>query len=303
MRNYNLSMIKEFLNYLAFELAYSANTVDAYRRDLEQWADSATQSGKYPFSPHTVTSSDIRMWILSLSRNGATSRTIRRKIQSLRAFFKWMMLFKGLKSNPAADIVLPKLDKPLPVYIRPEETQTVIDSPVCENDFEAIRNSLILDMLYSTGMRCSELITLLDAAVDSMKGELKVRGKRNKDRIIPFGKELANKIENYRRMREETVPAMSDEFFVRMDGRPLYRKFVYNVVHDSFEGRAHATRLSPHVLRHSFATDMLNNGADLDAVRNLLGHQSLATTQIYTHITYRDLKNNYQQAHPRAKKS
>lgn len=295
-------MIGQFLDYLRFELGYSQNTVDAYRRDLSQWEQEVTSGGKYDFRPETVTLSDIRFWVLSLSRDGATPRTVRRKVQALRAFYKWMMRFKGLKANPAAEVVLPKLDKPLPVHIRQEETIAAIEAPFDNADFEAVRDSLILDMLYSTGMRCSELTSLLDSSVDTSKAELRVRGKRNKDRIIPFGRDLAERIVAYRELKDQTVGRDTDEFFVRPDGRPLYRKLVYNVVHSSLSGTAHATRLSPHVLRHSFATDMLNNGADLDAVRNLLGHESLATTQIYTHITYRDLKNSYQQAHPRAKK-
>lgn len=296
-------MIDDFLKYLQYEQAASINTVEAYGRDLRQWAESVTSGGKYELSPETVTVSDIRHWILGLSREGATPRTVRRKVQALRAFFKWMMRYKGLKRNPAAEVILPKLDKHLPVYIRQEETNRVIDTPVDEDDFEAVRNSLILDLFYSTGMRCSELVTLQDAAVDVSKGEVKVHGKRNKDRIIPFGKELGARIEAYRNLRDSQVGSSISEFFVRPNGEPLYRKLVYNVVHNALKGHAHATRLSPHVLRHSFATDMLNNGADLDAVRSLLGHESLATTQIYTHITYRELKQNYQQAHPRAKKT
>lgn len=301
MTNLN-PMIKEFIDYLSYEAAASSNTVEAYNRDLKQWADSVTDHGKYPLLPETITQSDLRMWVLAISRSGASARTIRRKVQALRAFYKWAMRFKGLKNNPADEIVLPKLDKPLPVYIRPEETAEVIDSASEGSDFESVRNSLILDMLYSTGIRCSELVSLLDSAVDTKKGELRVRGKRNKDRIIPFGESLSEKIDSYRAVREKETGNVVREFFVRSSGEPLYRKLVYNIVHSSLQGHAHATRLSPHVLRHSFATDMLNNGADLDAVRSLLGHESLATTQIYTHISYRDLKNNYQQAHPRAKK-
>ncbi len=158
-------------------------------------------------------------------------------------------------------------------------------------------------MIYSTGLRCSEIQGLMDKDVDTARGELKVLGKRNKERIIPFGKELSDMITTYRKLRDGTVGSTcQNEFFVRESGEPLYRKLIYNVVHKALAGNTVASRQSPHVLRHSFATDMLNNGADLYAVQQLLGHQSLATTQVYTHITYRELKQNYQQAHPRALK-
>ena len=158
-------------------------------------------------------------------------------------------------------------------------------------------------MIYSTGLRCSEIQGLMDKDVDTARGELKVLGKRNKERIIPFGKELSDMITTYRKLRDDTVGTTApNEFFVRESGEPLYRKLIYNVVHKALAGNTVASRQSPHVLRHSFATDMLNNGADLYAVQQLLGHQSLATTQVYTHITYRELKQNYQQAHPRALK-
>ena len=152
-------------------------------------------------------------------------------------------------------------------------------------------------------MRRAELIGLADSAVDTSRGELKVVGKRNKERIIPFGSELREAVESYRRVRDAVTGGPTESFFVRPDGSPLYPMLVERVVRKALQGRAHASRLSPHVLRHSFASDMLNNGADLVAVQQLLGHESLATTQVYTHITYRDLKQNYQLAHPRAGRS
>lgn len=296
-------LLTEFLNYLEFELRSSANTVDAYRRDLRQWIEAETSAGRHEFRPTEIRPSDLRLWVLSLARSGDSPRTVRRKMQSVRAFYRWMLRTGRAAVNPAASVALPKLDRPLPVYVRPEETAALLDVEVPADDFTAVRNQLILDMFYSTGMRCSELLNLQDAAVDVRKGELKVRGKRNKDRVIPFGTELSEMITNYRTLRDSTagIPP-TGEFFVRPDGRPLYRKLIYNVVHEAMEGTVHAARLSPHVLRHSFATDMLNNGADLNAVQQLLGHASLATTQVYTHITYRELQQNYRQAHPRAKK-
>lgn len=295
-------MIDRFLTYLRHELNSSTHTVEAYGRDLRQWREYVTSSDRYEFRPSEVTPSDLRQWVLGLSRGGDSNRTVRRKVQAIRAFYKWMLRCGMVSSNPAAEVALPKLDKPLPVYVRPEETAAVIDDHLPTDDFIAVRDRLIVDMLYSTGMRCSELLTLRDAAVDTRKGELKVLGKRNKERIIPFGQELTDMIALYRQLRTDLIECPAEEFFLRPTGEPLYRKLIYNVVHTALQGRAHAARLSPHTLRHSFATDMLNNGADLNAVQQLLGHASLATTQVYTHISYRELKQNYQTAHPRALK-
>ncbi|MDE7410439.1 MAG: tyrosine-type recombinase/integrase [Paramuribaculum sp.] len=295
-------MIESFLRHIATEQGVSPHTVAAYGRDLRQWRDYATDGGKYELRPETATPSDLRQWIASLSRTGVSQSSIRRKLQSLRAFFRYMMRRHGLKSNPAELVVSPKIPKRLPVYVRREETAAIIDSEVDPDDVIAIRDRLIIDMLYSTGIRCSELVDLKDRNVDTTKGELKVHGKRNKDRIVPFGPELGNMIQQYRSLRDTMTPPTCDAFFTRPSGEALYRRMVYRIVHEMMEGTVHAERKSPHVLRHSFATDMLNAGADLTAVQQLLGHQSLTATQIYTHISYRDLKQNYQLAHPRAQK-
>jgi integrase/recombinase XerC len=296
-------MIEAFLKYITSELQLSDCTVEAYRSDLQQWISFATADGRHDLRPETTSTSDLRLWIASVARNGASPRTIRRKIQSLRAFFRFLMRYHGLSFNPAMDIQPPKIAKELPVYVRPEEMNALLDAENDPSDFESTRNRLIIDMFYSTGLRCSELMNLLDTNVDEKKGELKVHGKRNKDRIVPFGPELTDMITRYRNLRQQqTGCASSLTFFVRPDGQPLYRKLIYNIVHQAMEGTVHSSRKSPHVLRHSFATDMLNGGAQITSVQQLLGHQSLTATQVYTHISYRDLKQNYQLAHPRAQK-
>ena len=303
-----MNMIEEFLQYLRLELNYSTLTVSAYRTDLLQWADFATGGDADGADPMSVTISDIRLWIASLARDSRISpRSIKRKSSALRAFFRYLMRRHGLKTNPMTGVTLPKPRRSLPVYVRPEETRSILDSEMPDDDFTCVRDHLILDLLYSTGMRCSELTGLLDAHVDTRKCELKVLGKRNKERVIPFGPALAAAIDSYRALRDSDPATRicqadaSAPLMVRQNGEPLYRGLVYRVVHRMLsEGGAHAERLSPHVMRHSMATDMLNSGAPIAGVQQLLGHASLASTQVYTHVTYRDLKNNYQLAHPRA---
>ena len=297
-------MISSFITYLQCELNYSAHTVDAYRHDLEEWACFATSGNMDELDAASVTVSDLRLWIAALAQKGLSPLSLRRKVQSLRAFFRYLMRCHGATHNPASDLTLAKTPKPLPVYIRQNELETILDEATDYDDFDQLRNRLILLMLYSTGMRCSELTGLQTHNIDLNRGELKVLGKRNKERIIPFGSELANMMNAYLTLRKQTVPQPDTvkEFFVRKNGLPIYRKLAYNAVHQALAGRTNATRQSPHTLRHSCASDLLNNGADLFSVQKLLGHQSLATTQIYTHITYRELKNNYELAHPRAHK-
>lgn len=297
-------LIDAFLTYIRCELNYSAHTVSSYRTDLLQWADYATGGNRDKLHPMDVTTADLRAWIADMATKGVGNRTLRRKAQSLRAFFRYLMTRHDMKSNPAADIPSIKCPAPLPAFIRPEETRHILDEPVDGDDFKTVRDRLMLLMLYTTGMRSAEAVSLLDSDVNLSRGELKVLGKRNKERVIPFGDELAQMITEYRQLRDATTGQHATErFFTREDGSPIYRTLLYRSVHRDLQaGGAHAPRLSPHVMRHSFATDMLNNGAELSSVQQLLGHQSLMTTQVYTHITYRELKQNYQLAHPRALK-
>ena len=298
-------LIEEFTAYLRNELNLSELTVRAYSHDVGQWAAWLTDGKPENLDPGTVSSSDLRVWLADESRRGIGARSLRRKTQSLRCFFKFLVKRHGLTSSPAGDVVLAKSPKPLPAYVPPGEMESMLEKK-CQGDdtFEQVRNRLILLMLYSTGMRRAELRDLRDEDISMVRGELKVLGKRNKERMIPFGKELAEEIQRYTDERSKaTGTKVTERFFVRGNGEPLYDKLIYNIVHNAMlEEGVHATRLSPHVMRHSFATDMLNNGASLSAVQHLLGHESLATTQVYTHITYRELQQNYQQAHPRAKK-
>ncbi len=305
-------LIDDFLTYIQCELNLSVHTVSSYAVDIRQWYDFAVAASLVGCSrsvvepdPERVTVNDLRLWISFMASEGMSQRSIRRKIQSLRAFYKYLMRRSGVKSNPAAELTSARLPKRLPTFIRPEQTEKFLDRDYDTSDFVEVRNHLIIDMFYSTGMRCSELLGLLDVDVDVNRCELKVLGKRNKERIIPFGNEMKELIIRYRGLRDsdDRRGCTTPEFFVKPNGDPLYRALVYKIVHDTLSPYTTAEKCSPHVLRHSFATDMLNEGADITAVQQLLGHQSLATTQIYTHLSYRELLNNYKLAHPRAQKS
>ena len=292
--------IDSFLKYIRYELNYSVHTVLSYSNDLSQFAEFIT-AGKTEFMPESVTSSDVRSWVYKLSQDKLAVRSIRRKVQSLRAFYHYLLKMGEIGSNPVEDIPLAKIPAELPVFVRPKSMDKILDSEFDKNDFESVRNRLIVAMLYETGVRRAELIGLQNSNIDVRGYELKVHGKRNKDRVIPFGEELKELIELYRPLRDEIVGEGGDTFFVTKNGIPLYPSLVYNVVTGTLSEVTSAKR-SPHVLRHSFASAMLNNGAELNSVKELLGHESLAATQIYTHITYSELKQNYKHAHPRALK-
>ena len=293
-------IIDKYLQYIKLELNLSEHTQVAYGNDLRQWKQFLTGGGEQ-LDVASVTASDIRAWLLQLSGSGDSARTLRRKVQAVRSFYKWLMRNGTVVVNPAASVELARIPKRLPQLVREDSVDSLLDSKIDDADFEQVRNRLIVMMLYETGMRRAELISLLDKNVDTAKGELKVHGKRDKDRIIPFGTELADWIEKYRSLRDDQALA-GEHFFVRESGEPLYPMLVYRIVREALTEAGVTSKRSPHVLRHTFATSMLNDGAALNSVKELLGHESLATTQIYTHVTFSELKNNYKLAHPRALK-
>lgn len=276
----------------------SAYTVLSYKNDLNQFKAFLVGDDEN-FDPLSVTRNDIRTWMACLAGDKKTVVTMKRKLQSLRAFYKYLQQQEFIKYNPASDVEFAKVPKRLPECVRVDNVDALLAESIDENDFEQVRDRLILLMLYTTGIRRSELIGLRD--VDVLNNELKVHGKRNKDRIVPFGEELHAEIEKYKALRTKEVGQYDCEsFFVRKNGDSLYPTLVYRLVHDRLSGAGGCGRYSPHVLRHTFASSMLNNGAQLNSVKELLGHESLAATQVYTHITYSELKSNYEHAHPRA---
>lgn len=291
--------INQFLTHLRTELNRSPLTVASYGNDLGQFAEFIAGGAELDVS--SVTANDVRAWLVQRSSQGDSPRTLRRKVQAVRALYKWLMRRDLAASNPASDIELARLPKQLPKVVRPQSMDQLLDAPVDSTDFEQVRDYLIVLLLYSTGLRRAELIGLKDNAVDTAATQLRVRGKRDKDRIVPFGPELSRWIDHYRQLRTNEV-GLTEAFFVRRNGKPLYPSLVYNVVHNALQPVGGGQQLSPHALRHSFASAMLNDGAELASVKELLGHESLAATQIYTHITLNELKLHYKLAHPRALK-
>lgn len=289
-----------FLDYLRYERNYSEETVKAYGEDLRQFVEFGEENVGV-MTPQKVDAELIREWVVSLMDRHCASSSINRKLSSLRSFFRFL-LKKGLvEADPSRKVMGPKKKKALPVFLKESEMNRLLDDVDFGAGFEGCRDHLIIEMFYSTGMRLSELIGLDEGDVDFSASLIKVTGKRNKQRLIPFGEELKEAMADYIRVRNEAVPNRSDEaFFVRKTGERLYRAIVERIVKRNLSKVTTVKKRSPHVLRHTFATAMLNNDAELGAIKELLGHESLATTEIYTHTTFEELKKVYNQAHPRA---
>ncbi len=295
-------MVEKFLKYIRYELNYSTYTVLSYSTDLQQFIDYLTNGQPENVDYTTISTLDIRSWLGERALAGDKPRTIRRKAQSLRTFFHYLLKIKLIKSNPTRNIALAKIEKALPEFIREDEIEKNITSPLeNSNDFIVTRNSLIIKLLYSTGIRQAELLSIKDNNINFYKNEILIIGKRNKQRIIPISNELAEDIKNYQEIRNNEFPDNNSAHLFVHKERALTRGILYNIVRKSLADIT-CRKKSPHVLRHTFATSMLNNGANINSVKEFLGHTSLSTTQIYTHITYSELKNNYKLAHPRALK-
>lgn len=288
-----------FLQYLQKERKYSLNTVQAYENDLLEFSEFCEK--RLSKDVLNVGVSDVREWIVEMSDGlGAVGvRTVKRRISALRSFYKYLRREGLVSKNPAAVLVLPKASKPLPKFFREEEMGRLLDDVMTGDEFQDRRDKLIIDLFYQTGVRVSELVEIKDSDIDMGRGMLRVFGKRRKERLIPIGGKLLKEIEAYKAKRNTEVGKTS-ELFVRKNGEKLYRRWVYDVVHRSLTKVSSLKKRSPHVLRHTFASTMLNNGADIYAVKALLGHSSLAATEVYTHSSFAKLIKTYKTAHPRA---
>ncbi len=295
-----MSHKESFLQYLQTEKRYSPHTVRSYLNDLDQFYSFLSTLG-HSDDVVSVTSYDIRSWIVSMIDSGYSTVSVHRKISCLRVFFRYLRKEGILKLDPLEKVVLPKRKKTIPVFVEEGAMSDLLDNYSFGDDFAGIRNRTIIEMLYFTGMRRSELIGLKSADVDLQEGALKVTGKRNKQRIIPIVNSFRKRLEEYIFVRDASVPAEnSDWFFVTDKGNKLYDKYVYNTVNSYLAMVTTIEKKSPHILRHTFATHMQNHGADLNSIKELLGHANLSATQIYTHNTFEKLKKVYKQAHPRA---
>lgn len=293
-------MLKEsFLSFLRFERNYSGKTVRSYGIDLEKFEEYLKGvDEKLDFTG--VDADLVRGWVLRLMEQGYATTSVNRKLSSLRSFYQYLLRKRVIEKDPMATVKGPKNKKPLPVFVRDEEMSRLLDEQEWKTGLEGLRNRLIVEMFYVTGMRLSELINLKDGDVDFSAQVMKVTGKRNKQRLIPFGEELKEDMNAYLDLRDKEISGSPEAFFVRKDGKSLYPRMVYLLVRQSLSKVVTLKKKSPHVLRHTFATSMLNNGAELSAVKELLGHESLTTTEVYTHTTFEELKKVYKQAHPRA---
>ena len=295
-------MSKEsFLQYLEFEKRFSVHTILAYKKDLEQFLH-YTQHTFDITDPKDITHQHIRSWVVSLIGQKVKAQSIRRKLSSLKSYFKFLMQRKALAQDPMLKVVTPKVGKRLPVVVHADNLKVLFDEIVFPLGFSGLRDRLLLELLYHSGIRRSELIGLCWEDFDMAKQTFKVLGKGNKERLIPFGGALKTLLYSYQEAREATFEDnATKELLVTDKGRKLYPKLVYNIVKRYLSMVSTVEQRSPHVLRHSFATHLSENGADLNAIKSLLGHSNLAATQIYTHNSIEKLKKVYQKAHPKAK--
>lgn len=292
-------MIQEFCNWLTYEKRYSVHTVSSYLSDLNQFESYLLQN--YPGIKLIETETPmIKSWMVFLMDKQFSPTTINRKLVAINSFFRYLVSEEKLEKNPASNLKGPKKSKRLVKYLEEEEILDVLNRFEFEDNYEGIRDKLIIEMLYGTGIRLAELIGLKSNDVDLLSGSVKVLGKRNKERIIPINSSLKQQIEKFISFRKEVTESGSkQELLLTSKGEALYPMLVYRVVKKYLDQFAARTKVSPHVLRHSFATHLLNRGADINAIKELLGHSNLAATQVYTHNTIETLKKVFKQTHPR----
>ena len=303
MSNTALPLIQPFLDYLKFEKRYAAHTLTSYHTDLESFFGYLNrQFGNT--SLEEITHPLIRSWLASLKEDGLSSKSINRKISTLKSFFKYQLKIGVLKSSPMSNVVSPKTSKRLPVFVRENEAQVILNSVnQFSEDWRSLNARMLVTIFYATGMRLSELIGLKERQIDVSRAQIKVLGKGNKERIIPVSPALLAEIRQYQALKKKDIGVQAgaeEVLLVTEKGKKLYPKYAYLLINKVLGEASTLDKKSPHVLRHTFATHLMNNGADLNAVKELLGHSSLASTQVYTHNTIEKLKDIHKKAHPRA---
>lgn len=295
-------MRQDFINYIAREKRYSKHTIISYETDLKQFQDFLVK--QYQIEDiNNANHHMVRSWLVFLFQNGISVNSINRKISCLKSFYKYLFR-EGLSiSNPMLKVTSPKSGSKVPEFVKEKDLEMLLQNIDFGNDFEGVRNKLIIETFYSTGVRISELINIKVQDVNLEEKTVKISGKRNKERLTPLSGYLANSIENYFLIRNNICAKQnttSPYLFLTKQGKQTYSKLVYRIINKYLSYVSSNTKKSPHTLRHSFATIMLNKGAELNSIKEILGHSSLAATQIYTHNSIEKLKTIYKQAHPRA---
>lgn len=293
-----------FTSYLRHELNRSEHTIRAYSNDLRDFIRFITNGNWSEFRPNDITAGDIRTWLANLGRSGEKPSSIRRKTQSLRAYFHFLCKSGRIPKNPASDIILAKLPSPLPYFVKDEELKNLLtDIPEETTCISSLLDHLILHLLYATGIRRAEAIRLTDRDFNPQRREIKVFGKGRKERIIPIADQLVTEIERWQQVRNAEWPALPIPKPILTVGRGHISEATLGRIVRRILSATTTDKRSPHTLRHSFATAMLNGGADINSVRELLGHSSVSTTQIYTHLNFSDLREAYETSHPRVAKN
>jgi integrase/recombinase XerC len=295
-------MIDRFLQYIEFEKRYSRYTLISYKTDLLQFSE-FLQTSYDIHDPAGISYMMVRDFLSGMIEQGLNPRSVNRKKAALQSWFRFLIREQVITENPMKRVLSPKTSKRLPVFVEEEQMDLLFsrENLVQGSDYESVRNRMILEMFYATGMRLSELVNLKLTDVDQHAQTIRIIGKRNKERMVPFGSALKSLIGAYLEEREKVTGAATEvNFFLTKTGKKIYQKLAYRVVNDYLRTITHLEKKSPHVLRHTFATHMLNRGADLNAIKELLGHANLSATQVYTHNTIEKLKTIYKQAHPKA---
>lgn len=289
---------ESFIDYLKYEKRRSAHTVVAYKNDLDQFVQFCTiMVGE--FNVKMVDPKLVRSWIVYLMEQELTAKTVTRKITAVKSFFKFLMREEVVNDSPALHVALPKIRKKLPCFVDEESLSHLLDDGFFSNDFSGIRDKLIISLLYGAGIRLSELMNLKEQDIDIKSLTIRVLGKGNKERVVPYPKSINNLVQLYVDVKRDTFGMGNKQLFLTDKGKPIYEKLIYRVVKGNLGKVTVLEKKSPHVLRHTFATHLLNRGADLNAVKELLGHANLAATQVYTHVSFEKLHDVYKQAHPR----
>src|SRR5690554_7356635 len=293
---------ERFIDYLRYEKNYSSKTENSYLNDILQFEKFI----KAKDDNQALTSVDIdviRIWIGSLVEQGFKASSVNRKLSSLKSFFKYLAKSGIIDKDPVKSVSGPKLNTKIPSFVNNKQMEEILDDAKnFPEGFKGIRDQFLIEILYVTGMRRSELILLRDWSSDVCSSDLRVTGKRDKQRLIPFSNLTKEKLKKYIQIRNKEIENKSPFLFVKEDGNAMYPKLVYKIINNHLKSISTLSKKSPHVLRHSFATVMLNNGAEINSIKELMGHSSLSSTEIYTHVTFEEMKKTYQNAHPRANK-